>query len=261
MWSLLVLIGSVQSVFTAPSLLVADSVAEFAQRAVAEVTRVVATRRDATLLLATGATPLPLYARLRDGIARGELDLSGVRVVVLDEYLGADGPSLVAWLTDEIIRPAGIPASRVLTFDRADAPDRACRRLDASIQAAGGLDLAVVGIGANGHVGFNEPPSPADAPTRIVTLSDATRASNVAYWGATAEVPRRAYTLGLAQILEARHVLLLATGAEKADVLAAALEGPITPALPASQLRRCRRLTVIADAKAAQSLQMDLYGI
>ena len=198
---------------------------------------------ELSVLVATGNTPMPTYARLAELVSAGELDASGVTAVQLDEYLGlelGDGRSLRAWMERSFVQPLGI--SRVLPLDNPDT-------FTASLTQLGGLDLAILGLGPNGHLGFNEPPSPPDVPTRTLALSQASLESNRAYWGDLA-VPTHAVTAGMDVILAARETLLLVSGVHKRDILARALHGPETPDVPASYLRRTR-LTVLADRAAA----------
>ena len=178
-----------------------------------------------------------------------------MRVVQLDEYVGVpddDRRSLYGWLEREFLTPLGVAAERVRRFDVAapEGVDASCRAMDAAIAALGGLDLALLGVGPNGHLGFNEPPSLADTPTREVPLAPASIVSNAVYWGGEDAVPRTAVTVGMAPILAAREVALVVRGAHKRGILARALHGPETPDVPASLARRAARLTVVADEAA-----------
>ncbi|MGH9519314.1 MAG: 6-phosphogluconolactonase [Terriglobales bacterium] len=194
--------------------------------------------------LPTGHTPLPLYAELR---RRG---FAGWRAVMLDEYLG--DPRFQAWLRAEIIDPLRIPGECFLRMPASGTPAD-CDEFEHDLRAWDGCDLQFLGLGANGHIGFNEPGSPRDSRTRVVTLTAATARANAEY-RPDAHMPAQAVTQGIATILEARRHCLLVRGAAKAAVLAAALRGPVTPALPASFLQLSPALTVIADPAAAQLL-------
>ena len=203
--------------------------------------------RNPSLVLgvATGATPLPVYRAL----ARASGDFSGVRLVALDEYVGlpAGHPaSYSAYVEGEIAVPLGLPAAHVVV------PQGSGVALELRIAALGGVDLQLLGIGRNGHLAFNEPGSPLDSRTRVVALTETTRRDNAAYIDAS--VPTRAITQGLGTILEARHLVLIATGAAKAVAVAAALSGPVTPDCPASVVQRHPRVTVVLDAAAASAL-------
>jgi len=205
--------------------------------------------RDPALVLgvATGGTPLPVYRAL----ARGSADFSAVRVVALDEYVGlpAGHPaSFAAYVCHEITEPLGLLAGNVVV------PQGSGQELERRIRELGGVDLQLLGIGRNGHLAFNEPPSALDSRSRVVALSETTRRDNARAFGRD-QVPTHAVTQGLGTILEARHLVLLATGEAKADAVAAALTGPVTPDCPASVVQRHRHVTVVLDRAAASVLQ------
>jgi glucosamine-6-phosphate deaminase len=226
---------------------------ELAERAAAIVAATVRRKRSAIIAFPTGHTPLGLYQRLS---AMPDLDASRMSVVSIDEYLGVapdDETSLFGWLRRVAIEPLGIPPDRVLRVPADDPnPARACRAFERHIKRIGGLDLAVLGLGWNGHVAFNEPGSRASSRTRVVALTPGTVARNRRYWKGR-EPPSHGVTIGIRTLLEARRILLLVAGEEKAAVLHAALRGPITPKVPASLVRQ-GRLTVIADRAAASLL-------
>ena len=206
-------------------------------------------RPEMSILVATGSTPMATYAELARRVQAGALDMSRVTAVQLDEYLGleADDPrSLWRWMERSFVAPLGITRTLRLNATGTD-PKRACADYDAALTALGGIDLAVLGLGPNGHLGFNEPPSPASAPTRAVDLTPQSRMSNRAYWGQ--DVPGQALTAGLNVILAARTTLLLVTGAHKRGVLRRVLSGPQTPDLPASLLV-WESVSVLADRAA-----------
>jgi glucosamine-6-phosphate deaminase len=211
-------------------------------------------RPTASLVVATGETPVGAYRHLAERVRRESIATDRLRVFQLDEYLGLpleDRRSLFGWMERAFLTPLGIPPGNVVRLDPA-APDlaAACRAYDAAVLDAGGLDLAVLGLGPNGHIGFNEPPTTADAPTRIVELTPESLASNARYWGSPDQVPRRALTAGMATLLAARRILLLVSGAHKRDILRRAAYGPVTPEVPASYLQRAVGVTVVADEAA-----------
>lgn len=217
---------------------------------------VVGARHRAVVGLPTGRTPLGLYRRLAL-LRRSGFDFSGLKVVCLDEYLGV-GPespiSLFAWLHRAVIGPLGIGQGRVLRLPSDDRePSLACAGFDRRLDREGRLDLVVLGLGWNGHVGFNEPGSPPSARTRIVALDPGTRERNRRYWAGRSDIPAYGMTIGLRDIIRAGHILLLVSGRNKARILKASLRGPVTPRVPASLLRR-GRLTVLADRPAATLL-------
>ncbi|HET7095242.1 MAG TPA: 6-phosphogluconolactonase, partial [Thermomicrobiales bacterium] len=150
------------------------------------------------------------------------------------------------------LTPWRVPPQQVTRLpSRSDDFTAACGAYEAALEAAGGLDLCILGIGPNGHLGFNEPPVARDAPTRVVELTPASIASNAAYWGGADQVPRRAITAGMRVILSARQTILLASGEHKRDILRQALTGPVTPDVPASYLQTIDGVSVYADRAAA----------
>jgi len=207
---------------------------------------------ELTVLVATGSTPMLTYAELARRVQAGELDLSRVTAVQLDEYLGlseTDPRSLWNWMQRSFVEPLGITRTVRLDATAAD-PRAACADYDAQIAQLGGIDLAILGLGPNGHLGFNEPPSLPDAPTRVTDLTPESQASNRVYWNA--EVPLQALTAGMNVILAARATLLLVTGAHKQDILGRVLHASSTPDVPASLLNG-PEVTVVADAAALGS--------
>jgi len=228
------------------------------------VTDVLMAKPDARLVVATGETPLGLYRNLADRTVRGQIDTSALRIFQLDEYLGLtldDSRSLYRWMREVFLEPLAIRDHQVtrLPGDAAN-PSEACRAYDRAVEQAGGYDLAILGLGPNGHLGFNEPPSADDAPTRIITLTPETVRSNARYWGSEDRVPRQALTAGMKQLLAARHVLLLVSGQGKREILARTLEGPVTPEAPASFLQRAQRVTVMSDRDAMPTPPVSLMG-
>jgi len=208
-------------------------------------------RPDAALLLATGNSPMATYLELAEMHGRGTLDTSGVRPFQLDEYLdlGPDDPrSLAGWMRRSFTKPLGIPDERVTWLDVDGDVEEGCARYARAVRAAGGYDLAVLGLGPNGHLGFNEPPAAVDAPTRAIDLAPESLASNAVYWGD--EVPRRAATAGMDLIMEARSVLVIVSGVHKQAILSRMLEGEPSPDCPASLLQLRDGVIVAADRAA-----------
>lgn len=229
----------------------AHAVAEDGARRMAQALR---EEPGLAVAVATGNSPVALYARLAELQARGEADASRLRPVQLDEYrdLGEDDPrALWGWMERAFLAPLGLDPARALRLD-GNAPDAVaeCARMDRALAAAGGLGLAVLGLGPNGHLGFNEPPSGPDAPTRPVALTAESVRSNAVYWGGEERVPRRAVTLGMRPLLDARRILLVVTGAAKHGVLRRAVEEAPTPLLPASFLQDHPRAVAICDRAA-----------
>lgn len=209
----------------------------------------------AVIAVPTGTTPLPMFAALIDRVTRGELDLSHIDLFCLDEYVGvarSDPNSLTGWLTRVFIEPAGIPFAHVHVLpstddDLAGAPGR----YEAALAAHGGLDLAILGLGGNGHIAYNEPGSAANSRTRIITLTPESQTQAAGYFEGRS-VPTQAMTIGVETLLEARQIVLLVTGAAKTDILAKTLHAPMSDDIPASWLRLAGdRVTVLADEAAA----------
>ncbi|BBX07573.1 glucosamine-6-phosphate deaminase [Mycolicibacterium aichiense] len=208
-----------------------------------------------TLGVATGGTPMRVYAELASRSRHGELDLSGATVLALDEYVGLDERdprSYTAYVRSRVADPLGIPVANVHVPQGNGAdPAAVAQAFEQRIAETGGVDVQIAGIGSNGHLAFNEPGSPLDSTTRVVDLSDQTRHDNARFFGGRVDdVPRRAITQGLATIGRARCILLLAAGRAKADALAAALRGPVDASVPASVLQQHSDVTVIADRAA-----------
>ncbi|MES1210451.1 MAG: glucosamine-6-phosphate deaminase [Pseudomonadota bacterium] len=232
------------------------------QRAARIVARLVRAKPDAVLALPTGTTPRGIYAELvRQHRAEG-LSFARVTAFNLDEYVGLppDHPGSFRRALQEALY------SHVdLAADRAHAPDAtaadlngACRRYEERIAAVGGLDLALLGVGGDGHIAFNEPTSSLGSRTRLKTLADETRAANQASFGPE-PVPRHALTMGIATILSARRCVLVALGSAKAAAVARLVEGPLTAMVPASALQLHPHATVITDEAAAARLTYRAY--
>jgi glucosamine-6-phosphate deaminase len=219
--------------------------------------------------LPTGRTPLAFYRELRErsslsrrsspGSARAKADWSGVRTFNLDEFAGLDGNhpgSYRAFMQAELFDHVAIdPGNIGIPNGRAPDLKAECRRYEDAIAAAGGIDLQILGIGANGHIGFNEPAEGLCAHTHIADLEQESRETNAQRFGGDwTAVPERALSMGMATILGARHIVMMATGAEKAEAVYGMIEGLITPKLPASFLQVHPRVTVMLDDAAATRL-------
>jgi len=229
---------------------------ELCCEAARRIARVVLRRPDATLALPTGQTPKGMYRKLvhlsREGIA----DLSQTVLFNLDEYFGLppDHPRSFRYYIHEHllqhvqVREAHIPDS--LTSD----PEVECRRYEELIASHGGIDLAVLGLGPNGHIAFNEPGTPWESLTHLAELSPETRRREAQHFGGLERVPHQAITMGIRTIMNARSILLLASGREKAQIVRRSLLGPVTPEVPASVLQLHPNVTVLLDRAAAAEL-------
>ena len=232
-----------------------DDEAALASALAARVRECIIANPKAVLGLPTGRTPLAFYRQLRER----QIDWSGVRTFNLDEFVGLDENhpgSYHAYMRRELFDHVSMdPANIHIPNGRAGDLKAECRRYEAAIAVAGGIDLQILGIGTNGHVGFNEPADGLCASTHIAELAQKSRESNASLFGGDwRTVPERALSMGMATILGARHVVLMATGAKKADAVYGLVEGLITPQLPASFLQVHPRVTVMLDPGAASRL-------
>ncbi|MER6561684.1 glucosamine-6-phosphate deaminase [Streptomyces sp. NPDC001027] len=219
---------------------------------------------DALLGVATGSTPLPVYEALAAQVRAGAVDTARARIAQLDEYVGlpAEHPeSYRSVLRREVLEPLGVKMEAFLGPDgTAEDVQAACEAYDRALAAAGGVDLQLLGIGTDGHIGFNEPCSSLRSRTRIKTLTEQTRADNARFFDSDVDqVPHHVITQGIGTILEARHVVLLATGEGKADAVAASVEGPVAAVCPASALQLHPHATVVVDEAAASKLKLADY--
>ena len=214
---------------------------------------------EAVLGLPTGRSPVAAYAELRRMHASGDLDMSRARTFNLDEFAGIDAAhpgSFRRFMEEHLFGGVNVDRRRVHFLDGAATDlDAECERYEAAIDAAGGIDLQVLGIGANGHIGFNEPGDELAARTHRVRLHDVTRRENAALFGGDADaVPREALSMGMATILRARRIVLIATGKRKARCVERTVRGPLTTRLPASFLQTHRDVELFLDRAAAALL-------
>jgi glucosamine-6-phosphate deaminase len=247
--------------------IIVENAAEVAFAAAGQIADAVretrASGREATLGVATGSSPLGTYAALADLVRAGELDLAGVAAFALDEYVGLDythPESYHAVIHRTVTEPLGLDPGLVHVPDGLAADlETACADYERAIVDAGGVDLQLLGIGANGHIGFNEPISSLGSRTRVKTLAPKTREDNARFFDSIDEVPLHSVTQGIGTILDARRLLLVAQGEAKAEAVAAMVEGPVAGICPASALQLHPSATVIIDRGAAQRLTLHDY--
>jgi glucosamine-6-phosphate deaminase len=223
------------------------------------IARLIREKPSAVLGLATGGTPLLLYREL----AKMNLDWRKVTTFNLDEYAGlppSHPQSYHTFMRENFFRHINIAEKNTHIPDgiAKDIPAM-CERYEKKIRAAGGIDLQLLGIGTDGHIGFNEPSSSLASRTRLKTLTPRTRRDNARFFEGETNVPHHAITMGIGTILEARHCLLLAFGAKKSRAVAEAVEGPVTANNPASVLQMHPKVTFCVDAPAASRLKMEKY--
>ncbi|OYN92457.1 glucosamine-6-phosphate deaminase [Parenemella sanctibonifatiensis] len=213
--------------------------------------------------VATGSSPLGLYADLADRVAAGSLDLSAAHAFALDEYVGLsyDHPeSYHAVIDRTVTRPLGLDPDRVHVPDGlAEDVPAACAAYEQAIRDAGGVDVQILGLGSNGHIGFNEPSSSLRSRTRIKTLAPATREANQRFFDSLDEVPTHCLTQGLGTIMDARAVVLVAQGEGKADAVAATIEGALSSRWPGSILQLHPAAYLVIDEAAASKLELRDY--
>lgn len=227
------------------------------------VARLVRDKPDAVLGLATGNTPLMMYRELVRMHKEQGLDFSQVTTFNLDEYVGLppEHPaSYHAFMWDNFFSHVNVQRERVHIPDGLSSHIPAfCRKYEEEIAASGGIDLQVLGIGSDGHIGFNEPSSSLASRTRIKTLTAETRRDNAEAFGSPDKVPFHVITMGVGTIMDARQVVILAFGGRKADAIAAAVEGPITAMVPASILQMHPVTQCIIDEASATKLKRTEY--
>ena len=239
--------------------------AQTASNAAARVfARLIREKPDAVLGLATGSTPLMLYQELIRMHREEGLDFSRVRTFNLDEYIGLEKDheqSYHTFMWTNLFSRINIKPENVHIPDgmTKDVP-ASCAAYEQAIRDAGGIDLQVLGIGSDGHVGFNEPTSSFTSRTRIKTLTRQTVADNARFFGGDeSQVPHHCITMGIGTIMDARRVILLAFGKGKADAIAATVEGPVAAIMPASILQHHPNAKIFMDEEAATSLKLADY--
>jgi glucosamine-6-phosphate deaminase len=244
-------------------IVIAGSPAEVGRLTASKISQLVRRQPDAVLGLATGSSPLAIYAELARQVREEGLDCSAVRAFALDEYVGlpAEHPqSYHSVIRREVVEPLGMDPAAVHVPDGTAADvEAACAEYERMITDAGGIDIQILGIGANGHIGFNEPTSSFAARTRIKTLAPQTRADNARFFHSPEEVPTHCLTQGLGTILDARQLVLVAQGEAKAHAVAAMVEGPVSSMCPGSALQLHPEATAIVDEAAASRLALTDY--
>ncbi|MBD8538010.1 glucosamine-6-phosphate deaminase [Frigoribacterium sp. CFBP 8751] len=236
---------------------------EVGRVAALKIASVVQRDPEAVLGLATGSSPTGIYASLAARVAAGELDFSRASGFALDEYVGIplEHPESYASVIErDVVVPLGMDASKVRVPDgRASDIEAAVVDYEQAIADAGGIDIQILGIGANGHIGFNEPTSSFASRTRIKTLAPQTRADNARFFDDPSQVPTHCLTQGLGTILDAHEVVLVAQGSAKASAVAGMVEGPLGAMCPGSALQMHRHATIVVDEAAASLLQLADY--
>ena len=212
---------------------------------------------NCVLGLATGSTPIGTYQQLVEWYNKGDLDFSEVTSVNLDEYKGLErtnAQSYYYFMHDNLFSHVNIDLSRTFLPDGMEPDaDKACADYDRIIESVGGVDLQLLGLGHNGHIGFNEPGTAFEKGTHCVRLTERTIKANQRFFASADDVPRYAYTMGIRNIMHARKILVVVSGADKAEAVKRSFFGPITPEVQASILQLHTDVTLVAD-EAALSL-------
>ena len=238
---------------------VIDTPQGIAEQAAAIYKELLAAKPDAVLGFATGSTPLDLYAELARMCDAGEISFKDVTTFNLDEYVGLEpthDQSYRYFMDENLFSKIDVDPANTHVPSGLDTSDEALAAYDAAIEAAGGEDLHVLGIGVNGHIAFNKPGDPFGTMTHVVELTQNTREVNARFFDSIDDVPTHAVTMGIKSIMHARKLILIALGEAKADAIKAAVEGPVDPACPASVLQLHPDVTFFCDEAAASKLDL-----
>lgn len=213
---------------------------------------------DCVLGLATGSTPIGTYQQLVEWYKKGDLDFSGVTTVNLDEYKGLPGTndqSYYYFMHENLFDQVNVnPENTHLPDGMEPDSEKECARYEELICSLGGVDLQLLGLGHNGHIGFNEPGEAFEKETHCVNLQERTIEANKRFFASADEVPRQAYTMGIKTIMQAKKILVVVSGEDKADIVARAFFGPVTPAVPASILQMHNDVTLVGDEAALSKI-------
>ena len=232
--------------------------ADVSRKAANIISAQVIMKPDCVLGLATGSTPIGLYQQLVAWYEKGDLDFSEVRTVNLDEYKGLsreNDQSYYYFMHHNLFDHVNLPAENShLPNGMEPDSDKECRRYSELIRSMGGVDLQLLGIGHNGHIGFNEPGDAFDNDVHCVDLTQSTIEANKRFFAPADDVPKQAYTMGIKTIMQAKKILIVASGEDKADIVRDAFFGPITPKVPASVLQLHNDVTLVADEAALSKI-------
>lgn len=232
--------------------------ADMSRKAANIISAQVIMKPDCVLGLATGSTPIGLYQQLVAWYEKGDLDFSEVRTVNLDEYKGLsreNDQSYYYFMHHNLFDHVNLPAENShLPNGMEPDSDKECRRYSELIRSMGGVDLQLLGIGHNGHIGFNEPGDAFDNDVHCVDLTQSTIEANKRFFASADDVPKQAYTMGIKTIMQVKKILIVASGEDKAAIVRDAFFGPITPKVPASVLQLHNDVTLVADEAALSKI-------
>ncbi len=239
----------------------AKDYADMSRKAANIVSAQVIMKPDCVLGLATGSTPIGLYKQLVEWYQKGDLDFSEVRTVNLDEYKGLsrdNDQSYYYFMHAQLFDHVNIPVENThLPNGMEMDSEKECARYSKLIRSMGGIDLQLLGIGHNGHIGFNEPEEAFETDVHCVDLTKSTIEANKRFFASADDVPKQAYTMGIKTIMQAKKILIVASGEDKAEIVHDAFFGPITPKVPASVLQLHNDVTLVADEAALQKVKLD----
>lgn len=228
------------------------------RKAAAIIAAQVVAKPDCVLGLATGSTPIGAYKKLVEWYESGDLDFAEVTTVNLDEYKGLpaeNDQSYRYFMNDNLFNHVNIDKSRTYVPDGTEPDaDKACREYEKIVASVGGADLQLLGMGHNGHIGFNEPADVFEKETHCVNLAASTIEANKRFFASAEEVPKQAYTMGIGTIMSAKKILVVVSGADKAEAVKKAFFGPVTPQVPASILQLHPDVTLVADEAALSKI-------
>lgn len=243
------------------NIIVAKDYEDMSRKAANIISAQVILKPDSVLGLATGSTPIGTYKNLINWYEKGDLDFSKVKSVNLDEYKGLpkdNDQSYYYFMNQNLFKHINIdPANTNIPNGMEPDAEKECSHYNEVIASMNGVDLQLLGLGNNGHIGFNEPSDTFEKNTHCVTLTQSTIDANARFFKTIDEVPKFAYTMGIGQIMNAHMVLVVVNGAGKAEILKKVVEGPVTPQVPASILQFHPNAVIVADKEAASLLSLS----
>lgn len=236
---------------------------EMSRKAANIISAQIILKPDSIIGLATGSTPIGIYEQLIEWCNKGDLDFSQVTTINLDEYKGLSGDndqSYRYFMNTHLFDKINIDKAKTFVPNGLEADsEKACNEYNDIINGSGGIDLQLLGLGHNGHIGFNEPGGAFEKETHCVDLTKSTIDANKRFFEKEEDVPRQAYTMGIRSIMQAKKILVVVSGADKADIVAKAFTGPVTPEVPASVLQLHNDVTLVGD-EASLSKLLDITG-
>lgn len=236
----------------------ADNYADLSRKAANILSAQIILKPNSVMGLATGSSPIGVYKQLIEWFKKGDLDFSEVTTINLDEYRGIvpDNEQSYRYFMDhQLFRHINIrPENTYLPNGLEPDAEKECARYDGIIQACGGIDMQLLGVGHNGHIGFNEPGGSFERGTHCVSLTDRTIDANQRFFASREDVPKQAYTMGIKTIMQAHRVVVVVSGMDKAQIIRQSFRGPVTPEVPASVLQLHNNVTLVGDKEALSLL-------